>query len=61
MDALPEVMPLLRHHFREVLHVTSGRSDQKGKIKTNSYVATAENDGTGKTKKRAAAHAKIYL
>ena len=54
MDALPEVMPRLRHHFRQVLHyvyVTSGPSDQKGKIKTYSHVATAENDGTGKTKK----------
>ena len=34
-------------------------SDQKGKIKTYSHVATAENDGTGKTKKRVAT--KIYL
>ena len=58
MDALPEVMPRLRHHFRQVLHyvyVTSGPSDQKEKRKTYSHVATAEDDGTGKTKKRATA------
>ena len=33
-------------------------SDEKGKMKTYSHVATAENDGTGKTKKRAAT--KVY-
>ena len=51
-------MLLLRNHFRQVQHYDTWRLVRlikKEKIETYSYVATTENDGTGKTIKKAAA------
>ena len=60
MDALPVSHATFATSLPSgsALRIRDVWSDQKEKIKTYSHVATAENDGTGKTKKRAAT--KVY-